>query len=159
MNIMILRAIIQFYLYYGDAFTVECPTGSGRRMNLFEVAQEIARRLAGIFVAGPDGRRPVFGDAPKFRDDPHWRNHLLFYEYFHGDNGAGIGASHQTGWTGGIASLIELFRSVSGKDLLAGGRAAAFAGQPAQPAPKLSYVAPGLRSPGVQPTGASATGE
>ena len=102
-NALIIRALLQYYLYYGDDFTVECPTGSGRQMNLYQVAEEIARRLASIFLKDKDGRRPVYGGTRKFQDDPHWRDCLLFYEYFHGDNGAGLGASHQTGWTGVIA--------------------------------------------------------
>ena len=99
-NALIVRALLHYYLYYGDEFTVECPTGSGRRMNLYQVAEEISRRLSALFLRGPDGHRPVFGGNPTFQDDPHWRDCLLFYEYFHGDNGAGLGASHQTGWTG-----------------------------------------------------------
>jgi hypothetical protein len=112
-NALIVRALVQYYLYYGDDFTVECPTGSGRRMNLYQVAGEITRRLAAIFLKGPDGRRPVYGGARKFQDDPHWRDALLFYEYFHGDNGAGLGASHQTGWTGIVARLMHLFASIT----------------------------------------------
>jgi hypothetical protein len=145
LNAMIVRALLQFYLYYGDDFTVECPTGSGRRMTLFEVAREIGRRLSTIFLRGPDGRRPVFGAAAKFQNDPYWRDYLLFYEYFHGDNGAGIGASHQTGWTGMVAKDIEFFRSVSAKDFLAGGRSTAYQrpqvppGAPA--APSVTFVA------------------
>ena len=99
-NALIIRALLQYYAYYGDDFTVECPTGSGRRMNLYQVAEEIGRRLAAIFLKDGNGRRPVYGGCRKFQEDPHWRDCLLFYEYFHGDNGAGLGASHQTGWTG-----------------------------------------------------------
>ena len=124
MNAMVIRALLQFYSYYGDAFTVECPTGSGHRLTLFEVAKEIARRLGGVFRRGPDGRRPVFGDARKFQTDPQWRDHLLFYEYFHGDNGAGIGASHQTGWTGLVAKMLVVFGSTSAAAILARGAAA-----------------------------------
>jgi hypothetical protein len=138
-NAMIVRALIQFYLYYGDEFTVECPTGSGHRMTLFEVAKEIIERMARIFLRGPDGRRAVFGAARRFQDDPHWRDYPLFYEYFHGDNGAGIGASHQTGWTGLIAKELEIFRRIKAKDLLAGGREAAYVVTP--PVPEVSYVA------------------
>jgi hypothetical protein len=128
-NAVILRALLQLYCYYGDAFSVECPTGSGRQMNLFEVAREIAGRLTGTFLRDAKGRRPVFGGAEKFQSDPHWRDHLLFYEYFHGDNGAGIGASHQTGWTGLIARIIQLFGSLRAADLLAIGPEAAFGGE------------------------------
>ena len=94
-------------------------------MNLFEVAREITTRLTSIFLRDGNGRRPVFGGAEKFQRDPHWRDNLLFYEYFHGDNGAGIGASHQTGWTGVIAALIEIFGKVDAEEILQGGRAAA----------------------------------
>jgi hypothetical protein len=95
-------------------------------MNLFEVAREIANRLISIFLRGPDSRRPVYGATEKFQSDPHWRDCLLFYEYFHGDNGAGIGASHQTGWTGVIATLIELFGKLDGEALLKAGSEASF---------------------------------
>jgi hypothetical protein len=132
-NALIIRALINLYTYYGDAFQVECPTGSGRQMTLFEVAQEITRRLISIFLRGADGRRPVFGGAEKFQSDPHWRDCLLFYEYFHGDNGAGIGASHQTGWTGLVASLIPMVAFWRGEDVLRfGRRAALFARPPAR---------------------------
>ena len=88
-------------------------------MTLFEVAKEISRRLAGIFLRDASGRRPVYGGSAKFQDDPHWRDLILFYEYFHGDNGAGLGASHQTGWTGLIARLLDLFGRVTAEDALA----------------------------------------
>ncbi len=102
MNLVILRALFQLHRYYGDEFTIECPTGSGQLMNLREVALEISRRLISTFERGEDGKRPVYGGLEKFQDDPHWRDLLLFHEYFHGDNGAGLGASHQTGWTGTV---------------------------------------------------------
>jgi hypothetical protein len=107
-NALIVRALLQYYGYYGNDFTIECPTGSGRLMNLFEVAQELVRRLGSIFLRDGNGRRPVYGATHLFQDDPLWRDHILFYEYFHGDNGAGLGASHQTGWTGVIATLMRL---------------------------------------------------
>jgi hypothetical protein len=107
-NLLIIRGLFQLHLYYGDAFKIECPTGSGRFMTLREVAFEIIRRLSNIFLRNNEGRRPVFGGAEKFQTDPHWRDHILFYEYFHGDNGAGLGASHQTGWTGIVARLIQV---------------------------------------------------
>ncbi len=125
-NAMIIRALLQFYLYYGDNFRVECPTGSGRMMNLFEVAKEIADRLTGIFTRNEHGRRPVYGGTEKFQSDPHWRDHILFYEYFHGDNGAGLGASHQTGWTGVVAKFIQLFGCLDPKRALELGKEAAF---------------------------------
>jgi hypothetical protein len=120
-NALIIRALLHYYAYYGDNFKIECPTGSGNLMNLFEVAREIAHRLTRIFLRDETGRRPVFGGAEKFQHDPHWRDNLLFYEYFHGDNGAGIGASHQTGWTGGVATLIDFFGKVD-PEHWAGGR-------------------------------------
>ena len=117
-NALIVRALLNLYTFYGDDFKVECPTGSGQYMTLFEVAQEIARRLAATFLRDADGRRPVYGGTAKFQDDPHWRDLILFYEYFHGDNGAGLGASHQTGWTGLVALLLDLFGRVDAKALL-----------------------------------------
>ena len=125
-NALIIRALLHYYAYYGDNFKIECPTGSGKLMNLFEVAREIANRLTRIFLRDEAGRRPVFGGAEKFQRDPHWRDNLLFYEYFHGDNGAGIGASHQTGWTGVVALLIEIFGKLNPETLLAAGQGAAF---------------------------------
>jgi len=121
-NALIIRALLHYYSYYGEDFTVECPTGSGRQMNLYQVAEEIGRRLANIFLRGKDGTRPVFGGAAKFQEDPHWRDHVLFYEYFHGDNGAGLGASHQTGWTGIIARVLHLFATLTPEDVRAGGK-------------------------------------
>jgi len=108
-NILLIRGLLNLYAFYGNDFTVECPTGSGQRMTLFEVAREIAERLARLFLRDEQGARPVHGGAGKFQSDPHWRDLILFYEYFHGDNGAGLGASHQTGWTGLVAALIQLF--------------------------------------------------
>jgi hypothetical protein len=115
---MIVRALLNLYAFYGDDFTVDCPTGSGTRMTLFEVAREIVRRLSGTFERDSTGQRPVYGGTKKFQDDPHWRDLILFYEYFHGDNGAGLGASHQTGWTGAIAPLLDLFGRVDAKAIL-----------------------------------------
>ncbi len=108
-NVLIIRGLMNYFLYYGDNLKVECPTGSGNFMNLYEVSREIAQRLTRIFTRDERGRRPVYGGIEKFQNDPHWRDHVLFYEYFHGDNGAGLGASHQTGWTGLIAALIQSF--------------------------------------------------
>jgi len=126
-NVLIIRALIQFYAYHGDSFQVEFPTGSGKKMNLYEVARELAGRLTKIFLRDEKGQRPVYGGSEKFQTDPHWRDLILFYEYFHGDNGAGIGASHQTGWTGLAATLIQFFGNVQASELLEMGREAAFA--------------------------------
>jgi hypothetical protein len=117
-NGLIVRGLLNLYLFYGDDFTVECPTGSGNQMTLFEVAKEITRRLASIFLKDESGNRPVYGGAKKFQEDPYWRDLILFYEYFHGDNGAGLGASHQTGWTGIIARLLDIFGRVEAADAL-----------------------------------------
>jgi hypothetical protein len=119
-NALIVRALIQLYTFYGDDFRVECPTGSGRMMTLFEVARELVNRLAAIFRRDAKGRRPVYGGAEKFQTDPHWRDHLLFYEYFHGDSGAGVGASHQTGWTGVVSVLMSAFARWSAQEVLEG---------------------------------------
>jgi hypothetical protein len=131
-NVVLIRALLSYYLYYGDTFRVECPTGSGRMMNLFEVSQEIVRRLTGIFLRDERGRRPVYGGSEEFQKDPQWRDQILFYEYFHGENGAGLGASHQTGWTGLVASLIHLFGRLDGRGLLEAGKEAAFVKGPAR---------------------------
>jgi len=125
-NALIIRALLNFYLYYGDKFKIECPTGSGKMMNLFEVSKEIADRLISTFTRDEQGRRPVYGGTQKFQSDPHWRDLILFYEYFHGDNGAGLGASHQTGWTGLVAKLIELYGFLDSERALGVGKKAAF---------------------------------
>ena len=125
-NVLLIRALLNYYLYYGDGFKIECPTGSGRLMNLFEVAKEIATRLTRIFLRDGEGRRPVHGNAQTYRNDPHWRDLVLYYEYFHGDTGAGIGASHQTGWTGLVATLIQIFGRLEGAQYLNVGKTAAF---------------------------------
>jgi len=117
-NALIIRALLQYYGYYGDDFTIECPTGSGRRMNLYQVAGEIGRRLTSLFRRDAEGRRPAHGGNRIFQDDPHWRDLLLFYEYFHGDNGAGLGASHQTGWTGAIATILSIFATTTAEHIL-----------------------------------------
>ncbi len=124
-NGLIIRALLQYYAYFGDQFTVECPTGSGRQMTLYQVAEEIGRRLASIFLRDSEGRRPVYGATRKFQEDPHWRDLILFYEYFHGDNGAGLGASHQTGWTGIIARIMHLFATTTSEQILELGKFAA----------------------------------
>ena len=117
-NTLIIRGLLSLYGFYGDDFKVECPTGSGNKMTLYEVAREITRRLTSIFTRDEHGHRPVYGGTEKFQNDPHWRDHILFYEYFHGDNGAGLGASHQTGWTGCIAALQDFFGRISAEDVL-----------------------------------------
>ena len=126
-NALILRALLNLYQFYGDDFTVECPTGSGRFLTLFEVAQELSRRLAGTFLRDANGQRPVYGATAKFQNDPHWRDLILFYEYFHGDNGAGLGASHQTGWTGLVAPMLDIFARLDGKTFLETERGRVFA--------------------------------
>ncbi len=108
-NALIIRALLQYHAFYGDEFTVECPTGSGTLMTLYQVAEEIERRLASIFLRDEHGRRPVYGTSERFQADPYWRDLILFYEYFDGDDGTGLGASHQTGWTGLIARGLHLF--------------------------------------------------
>ncbi|MFO1093430.1 MAG: hypothetical protein U0992_08980 [Planctomycetaceae bacterium] len=116
-NALIIRALLNYHSYYGQNFTIECPTGSGHRVNLYQVAEEIGRRLSAIFLRDASGQRPVFGGSQKFQTDPHWRDDLLFYEYFHGDNGAGLGASHQTGWTGIVARILHLFGTMQAADV------------------------------------------
>jgi Mannosylglycerate hydrolase MGH1-like glycoside hydrolase domain len=117
-NALIVRGLLNLYSFYGDEFTVECPVGSGKRMTLFEVAHDLTRRLSGIFLKDANAHRPVYGGTKKFQEDPNWRDLILFYEYFHGDNGAGLGASHQTGWTGCIAALQDFFGRITAADLL-----------------------------------------
>jgi hypothetical protein len=134
-NALIIRALLQYYAYYGNDFTVECPTGSGRQMNLYQVAEEISRRLSSIFLKDDKGHRPVNGGERKLQEDPHWRDCIQFYEYFHGDNGAGLGANHQTGWTGVIARTMHLFATSSAEQVLELGKNAA--------AVELEILAPG----------------
>jgi hypothetical protein len=118
-NVMLIRALLNLHMFYGDEFRVECPTGSGRQCTLFEVAHEISERLVSTFLRDANGHRPVHGGQPILQNDPHWRDLILFYEYLHGDNGAGIGASHQTGWTGTVGVLPLLFRGVNASQLVA----------------------------------------
>jgi hypothetical protein len=124
-NALIIRALLVYYTYFGNEFTIECPTGSGRLMNLYQVAEEIGRRLTGIFLRDGQGRRAVYGGTKTFQEDPHWRDLVLFYEFFHGDNGAGLGASHQTGWTGIVARIMHLFATSTAEEFLTLGRKAA----------------------------------
>ena len=124
-NALIIRALLQYYAYYGNEFTVKCPTGSGKKMNLYQAAEEISRRLGSIFLKGKNGHRPVNGGEKKLQEDPHWRDCIQFYEYFHGDNGAGLGANHQTGWTGVIARAMHLFATTTADQVLELGKMAA----------------------------------
>jgi len=117
-NMLLLRALLQLYRYYGPEFKVEFPTGSGHEATLYEVAMGVGRRLASIFLRDDNGRRPVYGGAEKFQTDPHWRDLILFYEYFHGDLGAGVGASHQTGWSGLVARIIQILGSVTADEAM-----------------------------------------
>jgi hypothetical protein len=124
-NALMIRALLNLYVGYGDDFTMECPTGSGQQMTLFEVAQEISGRLTGIFLPDEQGHRPCYGGNQTFAGE-HWRDLMLFSEYFHGDNGAGIGAAHQTGWTGLVAVFPNLFAGLTGKDLIDNGMSGVF---------------------------------
>jgi hypothetical protein len=147
-NALIIRALLQYYAYYGNEFKVECPTGSGRKINLYQVAEEISRRLAGIFLKGKDGRRPVNGGEKKLQEDPHWREYVQFYEYFHGDNGAGLGANHQTGWTGVIARAMHLFATTTPEQVLELGKIAAIVETDTRPPRRAAgpVATSGLRS-------------
>jgi hypothetical protein len=132
-NGLIIRALLQYFSYYGNDFKVECPTGSGRRLTLYEVAEEIARRLSSIFLRDGQGQRPVYGGTRKFQEDPWFKDLVLFYEYFHGDNGAGLGASHQTGWTGIVARMMHLFATTTPEQFLEIGKEAAITEVPLRP--------------------------
>jgi hypothetical protein len=132
-NALIIRALLTFYQYYGDNFKIECPTGSGTMMNLFEVSKEITNRLTRIFLRNEQGKRPVYGGTGKFQNDAQWRDNILFYEYFHGDNGAGLGASHQTGWTGLVARLIQVFGLLDPQKALEVGKRTAFTRKTSEP--------------------------
>lgn len=116
-NYLILSSLLRLYAFYGESFKVEYPTGSGHFMTLFEVQQELGKRLTSIFLPESNGYRPVNGGYEKFQSDPYWKDLVLFYEYFHGDNGAGIGASHQTGWTGCIARIFQAMGDVTNEIL------------------------------------------
>jgi len=131
-NMLVVRALLSFYGYFGNTFQVECPTGSGRQMNLFEVAREIATRLTRIFLRDARGCRPVLGNLAKFQSDPHWKDNILFHEYFHGDTGAGVGASHQTGWSGLVATLIDIFGNLDPAQLLEQGKTSVFLRKPSE---------------------------
>ncbi|MBS1542210.1 MAG: glucosidase [Bacteroidetes bacterium] len=135
-NGLIIRALLQYYAYYGDDFKVECPTGSGKMMNLYQVAEELSKRLTNIFLTNKQGERPVNGQAEKFQKDPYWKDNILFYEYFHGDSGMGLGASHQTGWTGIIARLQHLFATSDSSQMKELGKEAAVVDVNVKPAKK-----------------------
>jgi hypothetical protein len=122
-QLMLILSLVNQYAHLGNSFKVECPVGSGRQLNLLEVSQELARRVSRLFVRDKEGRRPTHGDHSRWTDE-HWRDHVLFYEYFHGDTGAGIGASHQTGWTGVIAFLIHGFKELEAEKVLEKGMTA-----------------------------------
>jgi hypothetical protein len=115
-NFLLIESLQKFHHYLGDDFKVECPTRSGQMRSLWEVASELSQQLTHIFLQNPAGHRPVYGGTEQFQTDPHWRDLILFYEYFHGNNGAGIGASHQTGWTGLVAKLIQQQGEHAGQD-------------------------------------------
>ena len=143
-NTLIIRALLQYYAYYGDGFSVECPTGSGQMMNLYRVSEEIARRLSSIFMKDKNGQRPVNDGNTKLQEDPYWNEYIHFFEFFHGDTGAGLGASHQTGWTGIIARTMHLFASMTPEIVLTGGKKAYFEQKEQPESPKKSQgKAPG----------------
>jgi hypothetical protein len=121
MNVTVLESLERFHRFLGDDYRVECPTGSGQWLTLREVADELRRRLISIFLPGPDGRRPCYGGTERFHTDPEWRDLIMFHEYFHGDDGAGLGASHQTGWTALVAHLI-VWRRLVAEGLISRGR-------------------------------------
>jgi hypothetical protein len=139
-NALIIRGLLQMYTFHGDAFRVECPTGSGHYLTLYEVAQELTNRLAAIFLRDVHGQRPVYGGQKKLQEDPHWRDYHQFYEYFHGDNGAGLGASHQTGWTALVPALVHLFAVLTPEKLLAAERRVPLPERaPAEPLPPAMH--------------------
>ena len=107
LNYLVISSLERYHQFFGDGLTVEYPTGSGRRVSLQAIADDLRRRLISIFLVGPDGRRPCFGGVERLQQDPAWKDNLMFNEYFHGDNGAGLGAAHQTGWTGVVADAIR----------------------------------------------------
>jgi hypothetical protein len=117
-NFLMIEALQKFHHFFGDEFKIECPTGSGQMKTLWEVALDLSNRLIAIFLKDSEGRRPAFGREEKFQKDPHWNNYILFHEYFHGDDGSGIGASHQTGWTGLIAKLLQQMGEYGGRSEL-----------------------------------------
>ena len=109
LNYILIEALQRYHLFYGDSLTMEFPTGSGKRMNMDQIARELARRLISLFIPDGKGQRPALAANPRFADDIHWRNLVWFHEYFNGENGRGLGANHQTGWTSLVARLIEEF--------------------------------------------------
>ena len=123
-NYLLYTALLRLYAYYGEEFKIECPTGSDKMMTLFEIAKELGERLIRLFQQDQQGRRPSHGVARLFQEDPHWRDLVLFHEYFHGDNGAGVGGNHQTGWTGLVARVIQLNANLTSEMLLTAGTGA-----------------------------------
>jgi hypothetical protein len=121
LNALLFQALVVFYSYYGDEFRVPCPAPEGSLLTLWEVSQELCRRLIAIFERNAQGQRPVYGGSEKFQNDPYWRDLISFYEYFHGDNGSGVGASHQTGWTAMVARLIQFQQAATAEMILAEG--------------------------------------
>jgi hypothetical protein len=117
-NFLLIESLQKFHHYYGDDFLIECPTGSGQKMTICGVANELTQRLTRLFLRDANGRRPIYGGSDKQQRDPHFRDHILFHEFFHGDNGAGLGASHQTGWTGLVARLIQAFGQLDAASVL-----------------------------------------
>jgi hypothetical protein len=114
LDFLLIEALQKFHYYVGDEYTIEFPTGSGRMLTLWDISLELQRRLVGLFRRGPDGRRPFNGTVDVFQTDPHWRDQILFHEYFNGDTGEGLGASHQTGWTALVAKMIQQLGDYSG---------------------------------------------
>ncbi len=135
-NALLIRALLSFYLYYGDNFRIECPTRSGNLMNLFEVAREIANRVTRIFLRDASGRRPVYGASKKFQSDPLWKDYLLFYEYFHGDNGAGLGGQPSDGLDGHCCEADRTLSPAYAEQLLAEGRSVVTGGKSARGVPR-----------------------
>jgi hypothetical protein len=151
-NGLIIRALLQYYAYYGNDLQVECPTGSGRMMNLYQIAEELSRRVSSVFLRDANDRRPVYDDIKAFQTDPHWRDLILFYEYFNGDTGVGLGASHQTGWTGIIARTMHLFATTTAEQVLTLDKLAAITEIKASPTrlpPMPSTIQPDYNLQGV----------
>jgi hypothetical protein len=154
-NYLIVESLQKFHHYYGDDFKIECPTGSGRFTTIAGVARELQQRMSKLFLRDSSGRRPAFGSHPKFQNDPHFRDYLLFYEYFHGDSGRGVGASHQTGWTGLIARLLQPRRDEHAASYKPDGKPDHAVAVPIPSSPAAASQATGERGGGVSPPGSS----